>query len=82
MKYCVFVFGAILACCCAQAHVRYDFSMGPIGSEKMFLRGLHSAAGASGLYDIYRLTTNRLLETNGKLTIRKTSHLDITQRTS
>lgn len=42
MKYCVFVFGAILACCCAQAHVRYDFSMGPIGSEKMFLRGLHS----------------------------------------
>lgn len=42
MKYCVFVSGVILACCCAQAHVRYDYSMGPIGSEKIFLRGLHS----------------------------------------
>ena len=41
MKYGMFALG-ILACCCAQAHMRYEYSMGPIGSDKMFLRGLHS----------------------------------------
>ena len=35
------------------------------------------AAWAGRLHDIHRLTANGLLETYGKLTVRKTSYLDV-----